>query len=224
MNVEIIDGRKTDDFPESTKVLVDIFRSTTTIPYIFLGGATMVYPTDSIRAAREFHEKHTDSVLVGERWGIRIRGFHLNNSPYEILKSDLNGKTVVFTSTNGTLVLQKIKNTGKIILGSFVNVSAVVRELSSEDSVSIIVSNRPDGPADEDNYFAGYLRDLLEGKNPDFSEVADKVRKSKGARRMRMLGYRKDLEHCLRKDACNFVPVYSHPYIIIEKPDARKTT
>lgn len=223
MNVEIFDGRKTKDFPESTKVLVDIFRSTTTIPYIFLGGATMVYPTDSIKAAREFHEKHADSVLVGERWGIRIRGFHLNNSPYEILKSDLNGKTVVFTSTNGTLVLQKIKNTGKIILGSFVNVSSVVREISSETSVGIVVSNRPDGPADEDNYFACYLRDLLEGKNPDFSEVADKVRNSKGARRMRMLGYAKDLEYCLRKDICDLVPVYSPPYIVVKKTDTGKT-
>jgi 2-phosphosulfolactate phosphatase len=223
LKVGIIDGRKAYEFPKSTKVLVDIFRSTTTIPYIFLGGATRVYPTDNIRNAREFHAKYPDSILVGERWGIRIRGFELNNSPYDISKADLKGKTVVFTSTNGTKVLQKIRDSGKVILGSFVNVSSVVSELESEDTVDIVVSNRPDGPADEDNYFAEYLRDLLLGGSPEYSVVSEKVRKSRGARRMRLMGYGKDLEYCLRRDACSVVPVYLAPYIIAGETDSRQS-
>ena len=215
LKVGIIDGRKTSSFPDSTKVLVDIFRSTSTIPYFFLRGASRIYPTDSISDARRFHKEHADSVLAGERWGVRIRGFELNNSPTEVYHSDVNGKTIVFTSTNGTKVLRKIQDTGKVVIASFVNVSAVYRELQNEERVDIVVSNRPDGPADEDIFFAEYFRDMLMEKEPSFPDYAQKVRKSRGALRMKMMGYGKDLEYCLKKDACDMVPLFSEPYIIL---------
>jgi 2-phosphosulfolactate phosphatase len=41
-------------------------------------------------------------VLGGERGGLKISGFHLGNSPSEYTPERVGGKSVVFTTTNGT--------------------------------------------------------------------------------------------------------------------------
>ena len=217
LNIRIIDGRKAESFDTSTKILVDVFRSTTTIPYIFAGGARKVFPTSRIREARELHRKMPGSILVGERWGVRIRGFDCNNSPSDIQRTDLRSKDVIFTSTNGTYVLNRIKGTGRILLGSFVNLSALIREVSGEENLDVVVSNRPDGQADEDNIFAEYLLSALKGKDPDLTGPLENVRKSQGAMRMKLLGYSRDLDYCLKVDHTDIVPEYLGPFIVSGK-------
>ena len=42
-------------------------------------------------------------LLAGERDCVRIPGFHLGNSPLEMIEGAVRGKTLVVTTTNGTL-------------------------------------------------------------------------------------------------------------------------
>ena len=214
MTVRIIEGRRTQNFDKSTKVLVDIFRSTSSMPVLMARGATRILPTDSIREARRLKRLNTSYVLVGERFGLRIPGFDYNNSPVELMKADVSGKTIVFTSTNGTRVLGKIAGTGRILIGSFINAGAIAEALSSEDNVDIILSGRPDGPADEDQIFGEYLRGMLEGSNPDFKIYADRVRQSKGAARLRLMLGGPDIEACLQLDSADFALEYTDGWIV----------
>ena len=47
-----------------------------------------------------------DKVLLGgEREGVKIEGFDLGNSPREYVEDVVSGKTVIFTTTNGTAAL-----------------------------------------------------------------------------------------------------------------------
>lgn len=214
MEINILDGRKEKEFRESTKVLVDIFRSTTTIPYILKMGCDKIIPTSSISQARTIRKELPEAVLIGERFGIRIRGFDYNNSPYEVANVDFSGKTVVFTSTNGTKVLERIKNRGEIFLSSFVNAGSTALALKNLDSVDIVLSNRPDGPADEDMIFGEYLRDLLEGKNPDQNAYSEMLISSKGSRRLAMIGGKRDLEYTMKYDFVDFPVYYDGRYVI----------
>lgn len=220
MKVRVIDGRKAESFHQSTKILVDVFRSTTTIPYILAGGARRVYPTSTIKEARELHNRIPGSFLVGERWGIKIRGFDCNNSPSDIKNADIHSRDVIFTSTNGTYVLNRIAGKGRIFLGSFANLSSLIGTVKEEEAVDIVVSNRPDGKADEDNLFADLLSNLLQGQSPDMGVYIEKIRKSHGARRMKLLGYSRDLEYCLKVDYTDIVPEYFSPYIASTKDKA----
>jgi len=214
LEINIIDGRKEREFRESTKVLVDIFRSTTTIPYILKMGCNKIIPTSSISQARSIRKELPEAVLIGERFGIRIRGFDYNNSPSEVANVDFSGKTVVFTSTNGTKVLERIKNTGEIFLSSFVNAGSTALALKNLDSVDIVLSNRPDGPADEDMIFGEYLRGLLEGKNPDQNAYREMLISSKGSRRLALIGGKRDLEYTMKYDFVDFPVYYDGRYVI----------
>jgi 2-phosphosulfolactate phosphatase len=214
LEINIIDGRKEKEFRESTKVLVDVFRSTTTMPYIFRGGCSKIIPTASIKEARSLKRDLPDALLIGERYGIRIRGFDYNNSPYEVADVDFTGKTVIFTSTNGTRVLERIKGKGEVFIASFVNSGATSEILKKEERIDIVLSNRPDGPADEDMFFGQYLRELLEGKKPDREAYKKKIISSKGAKRLGIMGGKHDIEYTMNYDAVDFPIHFDGKYIV----------
>ena len=113
MKVNILDGRKEKSFEHGTKVLVDVFRSTSTMPIILSRGAEKIIPTSSVGGAKELKRENPQFMVVGERYGMKVPGFDMNNSPSDAMEADLQGKTIIFTSTNGTKVLKKIYPTGK---------------------------------------------------------------------------------------------------------------
>lgn len=217
MQVEIIDGRKAKSFENSTKVLVDVFRSTSTIPVILKKGAILIIPTASVKEARNLKKRHSDYMVVGERYGMKVPGFDMNNSPGDAMEYDVKGKRVIFTSTNGTLVLKRIISTGKVYVSSFLNVTATFEKLKDLDRVDIVVSNRPDGQADEDYIYADFLKSKLLGENPDFEAYAERIRNSKGARRLKLMGARKDIEASLMLDFCEEAIIFDGEAIVIEK-------
>lgn len=217
MEVNILDGRKQKSFDQCTKVLVDVFRSTSTMPIILTRGAEKIIPTSSLSQAKDIKRRNPEFLVVGERYGMKVPGFDMNNSPDDAMNSSFDGKTVVFTSTNGTKVLKKIFPTGKVYISSFINFASTCEKLKELDRIDIVVSNRPDGPADEDYIYAEFLRDKLLGKDPSFQEAAESIRKSKGSRRLKLMGARKDIEASLKLDFCKKALVFNDPYIVTEE-------
>lgn len=215
--VNIIDGRKAENFEQSTKVLVDIFRSTSTMPIMLKRGAARIIPTASVREAKSLKREHPEYIVAGERLGMKVPGFDMQNSPQDALDHDLEGKVVVFTSTNGTMVLKRISSTGKVYVSSFINAAATFEKLKNEERVDIVVSNRPDGPADEDYIYADYLKAMLEGGSPEFGNYAQKIRSSKGSRRLKLMGARKDIEASLLQDYCNKAVIFDGESIVTEE-------
>lgn len=216
MIVNIIDGRKAKGFEESTKVLVDVFRSTSTIPIMLKRGAEKILPTASVKEAKKLKSDHRDYIVVGERYGLKVPGFDMNNSPDDALHFDLKGKVSIFTSTNGTRVLRRISSTGKVYVSSFINFSATVEKLKGLDRVDIVVSNRPDGPADEDYIYADFLKAALLGQNPEFKEYADRIRNSKGSRRLKLMGAKRDIEASLMLDYYDRAVIFDGEFIVTE--------
>jgi 2-phosphosulfolactate phosphatase len=54
----------------------------------------------------------------------------LGNSPTEYTRATVGGKTVVFTTTNGTRAMMPCRAARRVLIGAFVNRSAIQRELT----------------------------------------------------------------------------------------------
>src|SRR5262245_57387196 len=85
-------------------VVIDVLRATTTITTALAAGARRVIPCLDVADARAAaaNSPEGECVLGGERQGLRIEGFDLGNSPNEYTPASVGGKTLVFSTTNGT--------------------------------------------------------------------------------------------------------------------------
>src|SRR3954447_24007137 len=107
---------------DQTVVVVDVLRATTTIVHALAAGARAVVPCLEVEEARQraANLPAGSAVLGGERQGLRIEGFDLGNSPTEYTPERVAGKTVVFTTTNGTRAMLHARGARRVVLGSLV--------------------------------------------------------------------------------------------------------
>jgi 2-phosphosulfolactate phosphatase len=148
----------------STAVVIDVLRATTTIAYALDAGAKEIVPclaiSDALNLAKQFAP---DQVLLGgERDGEPIEGFDLGNSPDEYTPDRVEGKTVVFTTTNGTQAINHARTADEVFLASFVNADAVVRRLHDRQNVHIICAGTDGKISDDDVLLAGLLVERLQ--------------------------------------------------------------
>lgn len=212
--MNIIEGRRSDIGRYDAYVLVDVFRSTSTIPIILKNGAEYVIPAFRLSTARSIARRNPDYVTVGERYGFKIPQFQFGNSPADVMNESFKGKVVIFTSTNGTRVLEKIRDRENVLIASFVNFSATRKALNDFGSVAIVMSGRPDGSADEDKIFSEMLSRSLSGEKVDVERYVAQARDSKGARRLQMIGYARDVIPATSVDIVKFPVVFRDGKII----------
>lgn len=145
-------------------VIIDILRASSTITTALDNGALNVVPCGSVEDAFQLRAAFgADRVLLGgERGGIRIDGFDLGNSPFEYPREIVQGKVVVFTTTNGTKALLRASQAEEVYIGCFLNLSAVCQRLMASTRPVHLVCAGTDGQVTgEDVLFAGALCDLL---------------------------------------------------------------
>ncbi|GIV27701.1 MAG: hypothetical protein KatS3mg027_1515 [Bacteroidia bacterium] len=65
--------------------------------------------------------------------GIPVDGFDFGNSPLEFLNENIKNKDIVITTTNGTQAIQVANGKGEIIIGSFLNLSAIVNYIVTQN-------------------------------------------------------------------------------------------
>jgi 2-phosphosulfolactate phosphatase len=142
-----------------TCVVIDVLRATTTIVHALDAGATAVIPCSSIEEARDCHCKFPagTAVLGGERRGLPIEGFDLGNSPREYSASSVGGKRVILTTTNGTAALLQAREAREIVLGAFVNLSAVCARLTDRMQVDLLCAGTDGQITREDVLLAGAI-------------------------------------------------------------------
>lgn len=141
-----------------TVVVIDVLRATTTIIHALAAGAKEVVPLLEVEEARELARKlMPHAVLGGERGGKRIEGFDLGNSPLEYTPAAVGGKTLVFTTTNGTRAMLRCAQARRILIAGFVNFSAVCRELAGEEQIDIVCAGTDGHVTREDTLLAGAI-------------------------------------------------------------------
>ena len=103
-----------------TAVVIDLLRASTTICHALAAGATAVVPCLEVEEAKRIDAMLPPgkAILGGEREGVRIPGFDLGNSPDEFRPDTVGGRTVVFTTTNGTRAMNECRRAAQVFIGS----------------------------------------------------------------------------------------------------------
>jgi len=158
-----------DDLTNGTVVVIDILRATTTIVHAIAAGALAVVPCATVEEARRLAEmlRETDDqttvLLAGERQCLPIEGFDLGNSPSEYRPEVVFRAIVILTTTNSSQAFQFCRRAQRVLVGSFVNASAVLKALFEETTAIHLLCAGSDGEfTRDDTLFAGMLVDRLE--------------------------------------------------------------
>ena len=141
-------------------MVIDLLRATSTICQALASGAREVVPfleiEDALSAAASAEDR-SEIVLGGERKGGRIPGFDVGNSPSEYTREVVDGRRVFITTTNGTRALHHARFARRVIVGSILNLSAVVASIKNEARVDILCAGTNRRETDEDILAAGAL-------------------------------------------------------------------
>lgn len=156
-----------DELAGGVVVVIDVLRATTVIAHALAAGARSVIPCLEIDEARSVAQGFPpgEAVLGGERGGLPIEGFDLGNSPSEYRPETVSGKTVVFTTTNGTKAMRHCRQAKRVLLGAFVNASAVAAAIANEGRVRLVCAGTRGEITREDVLLAGCLADKVSHAN-----------------------------------------------------------
>jgi 2-phosphosulfolactate phosphatase len=124
-----------------TAVVLDVVRASTTVVAALAGGARAVVPvaTPDEAGARARGWDSGATLVGGERGGAPPPGFDCGNSPAEYTPERVGGRTVVFTTTNGTRALLALGGARRVAVGGFVNAAAVARWVAVERGDVLLV-------------------------------------------------------------------------------------
>jgi 2-phosphosulfolactate phosphatase len=185
MEVEILQLLEGAKKAQGLTVIIDVFRAFSTACYAFGNGIQRIYPVGDLEKAYQLKRQHPDFILVGERNEQKPDGFDFGNSPSQLLEANLNGKTMVHTTSSGTQGIANAIHADEILTGSFVNAEAIVEYIRKKNpaKVSLVCMGYScQYPTDEDTFLAVYIKNELEGVSNDFQAMVEQLRNGDGAR------------------------------------------
>lgn len=207
----------------SIAVIIDIFRATSSICYGIENGAEAIIPVAQVEECAAYREKGADYLLAAERDGEVVAGFDFGNSPFSYTKEKVAAKTVVLTTTNGTHALHLSINAKKIVIGSFLNLTALCDWLKNQqENILLVCAGWKNNFNLEDTLFAGAVVSQLKSDNynlDDPSTAANDLfqlgkndlnaylQKTAHSERLKKLGIEEDIKFCLQTDLTTSIPV-----------------
>ena len=115
----------------SIVVVIDILRATSAICTAFENGAESIIPVATVPEAKDYKEK--GYLVAAERDGYVLDFADFGNSPFNFTPEKVAGKTIVYSTTNGTGIIKIASDAGFIIIGSFLNITAVTSWISKQE-------------------------------------------------------------------------------------------
>ena len=213
-------------------VVIDVLRASTSIATALANGARAVIPLDStdevVMRAKAFDR--SEVKLAGERQMRPIPGFDLGNSPLEFTRETIEGKTVLLSTTNGTGAITALQGPRDVVIGSYVNFSAVLAMLRTAmrggTDIAILCAGREKQFSLEDAACAGRFVHHAMRRRADVAlndaafagmlidrRYSDNLMRlfsaSAHGRALSEAGYGDDLAACAAIDSYPVIPIYS---------------
>lgn len=204
-------------------VVVDIFRATTTMCAALNNGAECIIPVASIEEAEAYKAK---GYLVGAERNVKRCDFaDFGNSPFDYTKEKIEGKEVVFTTTNGTQAIDAASGADILTIGAFSNISALTDFcIKKQKDVMILCAGWNNRFNIEDTLFGGALAarliergysvasDAVQVALSMWAEALPNIRsyinRTEHIKRLEANNLQDSVEYCLTEDTVNLVPVY----------------
>ena len=164
--------------PGKTVVVLDILFATSSIVAAMAHGAAEVIPTLDGAAVQAEAARHPAGtcVLSGELNADTLPGF-VHPTPLALLAENLEGKSLIYSTTNGTVAVNKSREADHVYAAALLNGEAVVKHIAQhhgDETVLIVCSGSADNFNLEDFYGAGYLASLFarQGQEHEFTDAA----------------------------------------------------
>ncbi len=226
MDIRILHQLEGAKAAEGLTVIIDVFRAFSVECFLSQMKVKDIFPVREVEECFALKHQHPDYFLVGERNGVKVPCFDAGNSPMEITTGpDLAGRSVVHTTSAGVQGIAGAIHASEVIVASLVNARAVARYIKHKDPrVVSLVAMGLNGveDTDEDILCATYIRDLLEGRQPNIHQQIRQIQYTSGrkffVRRADGAFPEPDFFMCLVPDMFDFVLAVdrsSYPYRMV---------
>ena len=217
-------------------VMIDVLRASTTVTHALAAGCDSIRPCRDVVEARQLAARtpacpdNLGPLLAGERGGTRIDGFDLGNSPSHFTTTAVGGRTIIFTTTNGTSALEHCRPADMVLVAAFCNIRAVTDTLVQRNQPVHLVCAGTDGEITaEDCLCAGAIGLELQAHGGfdthshdatriaisryqqlahDSDQLLAELRDSHGGRNLQKLGFDDDSAFACRHDTIDLVPAF----------------
>ncbi len=221
---------ETERHKGSIVVIIDILRATSAICSAFANGVRTIIPVETVAEARDY--KNKGYLVAAERDGIVLDFADFGNSPFNFTRDKIEGKTVVYSTTNGTGIIKLAVSADFVVIGSFLNISALSAWiLKKEQDVVLFCAGWKNRFNLEDSVCAGaYAEKLLDSGK--FDTICDSTKAAldlwglassdlnhyidKAAHRSRLKANGLDdcIEFCLTPDYTDKIPVIKNGVLV----------
>jgi len=207
-------------------IVIDILFATTTMVAALAHGATEIIPVLDEAAARAEDARRGAGVcvLAGELYAETLPGF-VHPAPLALVEHGVQGRSVVYSTTNGTVAMTLAAGATRIYCGALLNAQRLVDHVLDahpRETVLLVCSGSGNNFNFEDFYGAGcYVERFAArlGPSADLSDAARAARAVFGAselprallecrlgRMMTARGLRHEVEFACRTDGFPVVP------------------
>lgn len=225
--------------PGKVVVVLDILFATTTMVSALAHGALEVVPVRDEAAAREAAGKLAAGsfVMAGELNANTLPGF-AHPAPLSLLEHGVSSKTLVYSTTNGTVAMSLASAASEVYCGALLNAGALCEHILARhprDTVLIVCSGSANNFNLEDFYGAGVFVERFAGLLGAAADLSDAAKAALGFSRQARLpdalldcrvgrmmlerGLRREVEYASRVDALPVVPVLRGGRLRLATPD-----
>jgi 2-phosphosulfolactate phosphatase len=215
---------------DSIVVIVDILRASSAICTAFANGAVAIIPVADVPEAKDY--KARGYLVAAERDGYVLDFADFGNSPFNFTKEKVEGKTIVYSTTNGTAIINLGSSAYMTVIGSFLNIGALTQWLIKRGrNVLLFCAGWKNKFNIEDTVCAGAIAEKLMESNL-YSTICDSTLAAmdlwflarpdlpgyieKAAQRTRLRDKKLDdcLEFCLTSDYTDKIPVMKNGILV----------
>jgi 2-phosphosulfolactate phosphatase len=215
--------------PEAIAVVVDVLRASSAICAAFMNGVERIIPVGTLEEAKAM--KARGYMVAAERDGI-VRDFaDFGNSPFNFTPERVHSRHIVYSTTNGTQAIQLASSSYQVLVGAFLNISALAGYLiKAQRDVIILCAGWKNKFNLEDSIFAGALSEkLLESEgftticdaclaatdlwNISRHNVISYIEKAAQRHRLKKNGLDDVIEYCHTPDLTRIIPVLKEHYL-----------
>ena len=214
-------------------IVIDVLRASSVMVTALAHGAKAFIPVRTVKEAgqkaQEFSKE--EILLCGERDTRVIDGFHLGNSPQTYTRQKVEGKTLIYTTSNGTQALNNLSGAKEVFIGSFLNMKSLVsRFLKLNDAVLVCSGTNNNFSMDDAMCAALFMDEIMKEKTVDLSDFSLTLLKAfqkdkgnlslllKDCYHLNLLknnGFGSDVAYCLQKDILTVLPRMKNGKIVL---------
>ena len=215
--------------PDAVAVVVDILRATSAIVTAFMNGVDRIIPVGTLDEARAFKQK--GYMVAAERDGLVQNFADFGNSPFNFTTEKVKGRQIVYSTTNGTQAIHMVSDCSRVLIGAYLNFTALLHCLLNLDKDVIILCAGWKSKFNlEDTLFAGALAEKLIGSGR-YQTICDSTHAAvdlytfargdlmayidKVAQRSRLRNNNLDdvIEYCHTFDVTDVIPVLKEDFL-----------